>query len=178
VAHPPRPVCGVPLASSSSPSTTDPATARTVGSKDHGSRARASRPRGLEPPPGKSRTSRWYHVRESPRPVSAGLDADEKGHLEPLPVAVDVVEADRAQPPELGFDVEQATSSIRLSSAKHLRAFVSISSEKSRPTPRMSGRSTRSRSSSRPSPVPRSRMRRASRGTCSSRTLSPSARCG
>jgi hypothetical protein len=35
------------------------------------------------------------------------LDADEEGHLEPLPVAVDVGEADRAQPVQLGVHVER-----------------------------------------------------------------------
>ncbi len=34
------------------------------------------------------------------------LDADEKGHLQPLPVAVDIVETERAQPLELCVYVE------------------------------------------------------------------------
>jgi len=37
-----------------------------------------------------------------------GLDGDEERHLEPLPVAVDVVEAELAQPRQLALDVEQA----------------------------------------------------------------------
>src|SRR6266542_2243173 len=36
------------------------------------------------------------------------LDGDEERHLEPLPVAVDVVETPVAQPSELALDVEQA----------------------------------------------------------------------
>ena len=38
--------------------------------------------------------------------------ADQKGHLEPLPVAVDVIETDLAQPPELNLDSEQAVRRI------------------------------------------------------------------
>jgi hypothetical protein len=38
----------------------------------------------------------------------AWFDPDEQGHLEPLPVAVDVVEAGLAHPPELCRDVEQS----------------------------------------------------------------------
>ena len=45
-------------------------------------------------------------------PQLLGLDADEKGHLEPLPVAVDVIEAELAQPAELGLDVEQAVRGV------------------------------------------------------------------
>jgi hypothetical protein len=71
-----------------------------------------------------------------------------------------------------------STSSMRSSSAKRSRAASSMSSEKSRPTPSISRRPVRRRASRRPSPVPGSRTRRASRGTCSSRTLSPSARRG
>ena len=44
--------------------------------------------------------------------TSGRLNADEKGHLEPLPVAIDVVETQLAQPPELGFNVEQAVGRI------------------------------------------------------------------
>ena len=40
------------------------------------------------------------------------LDADEQRHLEPLPVAVDVVEADLAQPGELRLHVEQAVGRV------------------------------------------------------------------
>ncbi len=40
------------------------------------------------------------------------LDAHEERHLEPLPVAVDVVETECAQPPELTLDVEQAVRQI------------------------------------------------------------------
>jgi hypothetical protein len=40
------------------------------------------------------------------------LHADKEGHLEPLPVAVDVIEAELAQPPELGLDGEQAIRGI------------------------------------------------------------------
>src|SRR5215212_4658809 len=46
------------------------------------------------------------------RSGSGRLHADEKGHLEPLPVAVDVVEAELAQPPELGLDGEQAVGRV------------------------------------------------------------------
>src|SRR5262245_25529649 len=58
------------------------------------------------------------------------------------------------------------------------RAAASIGGEKSSATASASGRSIRSSASNRPSPVPRSRIRRASRGTRSSTTASPSVRCG
>jgi hypothetical protein len=40
------------------------------------------------------------------------LHADKKGHLEPLPVAVDVIETELPQPSELSLDVEQAVRPI------------------------------------------------------------------
>jgi hypothetical protein len=40
------------------------------------------------------------------------LDADEKRHLEPLPVAVDVIETQCTQPYELALHVEQAVRRI------------------------------------------------------------------
>ena len=40
------------------------------------------------------------------------LHADEKGYLKPLPVAVDVVKTQSAQPPELALDVDQAVGRI------------------------------------------------------------------
>ena len=46
------------------------------------------------------------------RSGSSRLRADQKGHLEPLPVAVDIVESELAQPPELGLDIEQPVGRI------------------------------------------------------------------
>ena len=47
------------------------------------------------------------------RRVSDGwFDADEEGISSLLPVAVDVFEADLAQPPQLRLDVEQAVGGI------------------------------------------------------------------
>jgi hypothetical protein len=40
------------------------------------------------------------------------LDADEQRHPEPLPVAIDVVKPEFAQPPKLAADVEQAVRRI------------------------------------------------------------------
>ena len=38
--------------------------------------------------------------------VPSRLDTDEQRHLEPLPIAVDVIEPDLAQPLQLGMHVE------------------------------------------------------------------------
>jgi hypothetical protein len=57
-------------------------------------------------------------------------------------------------------------------------AAFNIVGEKSRATPNASGRSIRNRANRRPSPVPRSRILPAFRGTNSSTTASPSVRCG
>jgi hypothetical protein len=40
------------------------------------------------------------------------LHADEERHLEPLPVAVDVLETQLAQPTELGLDIQQAVGRV------------------------------------------------------------------
>jgi len=40
------------------------------------------------------------------------LDPDQQGHLEPLPVAVDIIEPDLAEPPKLRLDVDEAVRRI------------------------------------------------------------------
>ncbi len=75
-------------------------------------------------PYGRGRTPKTVAVKSRPNDGASGpvavlgsggfgwLHADEEGHLEPLPVAVDVVEAELAQPPELGLHVEQAVGGV------------------------------------------------------------------
>jgi len=44
--------------------------------------------------------------------LSLGLNSNEEGHLEPLPVAVDVLEADVAQPAKLGLHVGESVRGV------------------------------------------------------------------
>lgn len=71
-----------------------------------------------------------------------------------------------------------AITRTRSSPRNRAPAAASIVGEELSATPSLCGRSIRNNASSRPSPVPRSRIRRASRGTKSSSTASPSVRWG
>ena len=204
-------------------------------------------------------TSNAVRVASRPANRPGRFDADEERHLQPLPVAVDVVETELAQPAELGLDVEQAVRGVlvldRLVDRREERQVQALGrrgdvlevgedpagleqledlaieralalvlevvdrergddgveapelrqrlgevvldeldaliagealarrlehqlGEVEAHAEHLAGGRSASRASRRPSPVPRSRTRRASRGTCSSRTPSPSARCG
>jgi hypothetical protein len=48
-------------------------------------------------------------IRASLSPTTLGrLDADQQRHLQPLPVAIDIVEADHAQPLQLGVHIKRS----------------------------------------------------------------------